>query len=276
MQRILIGIVSFALAAGVASAQSNSTPSSTQPRAVAQSQGQQMPTAQGTPAMPPNSPGSTVSVHSGPAARIAPGSVIPVSLTKTLDAKKVKVGDEVVTKVTQDLKSNSGEVIVAKDTKMMGRVTEAQARNKEQKESEVAIAFDRAVMKDGTTVQMPMSIKAVIGPQNNNSQENQNSTAGGAEMPGPTPNTGAARSGMGSSNPSPAPSPSSTPEVPGNSPASTSSRPPITANTQGVIGISNLTLDSAAPNPSQGSLLTSDKNNVKIESGTMLLLKVNR
>ena len=50
-------------------------------------------------------------------------------------------------------------------------------------------------------------------------------------------------------------------------------RPPITGNTQGVIGISNLKLE-AGQNATQGSVLSSEKNNVKVESGTMLLLKV--
>ena len=49
--------------------------------------------------------------------RIAPGSVIPVELTKTIDAKKAKSGDPVEAKVTQDLKTNSGDVLVPKDTK---------------------------------------------------------------------------------------------------------------------------------------------------------------
>ncbi len=55
-----------------------------------------------------------------------------------------------VAKVTQDMKNTSGEVIVAKDTKVMGHVTQSQARNKEQKESEVAIAFDHAVLTNGS------------------------------------------------------------------------------------------------------------------------------
>ena len=57
--------------------------------------------------------------------RLAPGSVIPAELTKTVDAKKVKTGDEVVAKVTQDLRNNAGTIIVAKDTKIVGHVTDA-------------------------------------------------------------------------------------------------------------------------------------------------------
>jgi len=75
--------------------------------------------------------------------------VIPVELTKSIDAKKVKAGDEVVAKVTMDLKTNSGEIVVPKDTKVVGHVTEAQTRSKEQKDSQVGIIFDRAVMKNG-------------------------------------------------------------------------------------------------------------------------------
>jgi len=52
-------------------------------------------------------------------------------------------------------------------------------------------------------------------------------------------------------------------------------RPHITGNTQGVVGIDNLKLE-AGQNATQGSVLTSEKNNVKVESGTMLLLRVNQ
>jgi hypothetical protein len=53
-------------------------------------------------------------------------------------------------------------------------------------------------------------------------------------------------------------------------------QPPITGNTQGVIGMSNVKLESGSQNSQQGSVLTSEKNNVKIEKGTMLLLRVNQ
>ena len=126
-----------------------------------------------TQAPPAGQPAATSTATPGNAAaaarasaapRLASGSVIPVELTKSVDAKKVKAGDEVVAKVTQDLRNNAGTVVVAKDTKVVGHVTEAQARNKEQKESEVAIAFDHMIPQNGESVEMPMSIQAVIAP----------------------------------------------------------------------------------------------------------------
>ncbi|MFZ0199713.1 MAG: hypothetical protein WB523_04990 [Candidatus Sulfotelmatobacter sp.] len=265
MNRILLCILSGALMAGVAIAQDSATPlpssSASQP---------QTPAAKPTPQTEPSAPAHPT--------RIAPGSVIPVLLTKTIDAKKVKAGDEVVAKVTEDMKTTSGEVLVPKDTKVMGHITEAQARNKEQKESEVAIAFDRAVTKNGTEMQMPMSIQAIIGSQNNGPQ-NSNGGGGSSEMgasspASPNPN-GGARPGMGGSAAAPTPSASTGSEMPNDAQNRGNARPTITANTQGVVGISNLTLTAAAPNPAPGSLVTSEKNNVKLESGTMMLLRVN-
>ena len=233
--------------------------------------------AQSTP--PAASTGGTPPAQSASAPRIAAGSVIPVQLTKTVDAKKAKTGDEVVAKVTQDMKTQAGEVLVPKDTKVTGHVTEAQARTKEEKQSELAIAFDHANLK-GQDVQLPMSIQAVIAPQNDaNSAPGGNDTGAAASSGGgsPSPSASSGRGGMGgsqSSQPSSAaPPPESMPASAGNAQSGKGAYPPINAQTQGVIGVPNVTL-SPAQSGTQGAVMSSEKNNVKLESGTMLLLKV--
>ncbi|MGC2448461.1 MAG: hypothetical protein WA477_12520 [Candidatus Sulfotelmatobacter sp.] len=212
--------------------------------------------------------------------KIAPGSVIPVELARTVDSKKAKTGEEVVATVTQDMKTNTGEVLVPKDTKILGHVTEAQPRNKQQKESELGIAFDHAVVK-GDQMPLPMSIQAVIFPQTNNpASAAGGDSGGGAPAPTPSSSMGGARSGsMGGSSPQPA-SPQGQNYPPGGGASDTapqtSARPPITGNTQGVIGMPDVKLETAAQNTAQGSVMTSEKNNVKIEKGTMLLLRVSQ
>lgn len=271
-----------ALLCGASLAQ-NATPSSTdssspqaQPQAQPTTPSQAQPQAKPQPAPQAAQDSSAASASNNPAQptgtrKIAAGSVIPVELTKTINAKKAKAGDEVVARVTQDLKSNSGEVLVPKDTKVVGHVTEAQARTKEQKESEVAIAFDHAVMKSGD-MQLPMSIQAIIGPQNNAN----NANAGGSEPASPsamgTPQTSpmAGRAPVSGQPPTANTPP---PTSPGDS-VGTNAAPAINGNTQGVIGISDLKL-AAAPNAGQGSVVTSEKNNVKLDSGTFMLLRVN-
>ena len=210
------------------------------------------------------------------APRIAPGSVIPVKLTKTVDAKKAKTGDEIVAKVTMDLKNNAGTIVVPKDTKVVGHVTEAQARGKEQKESEVAIAFDRVDVKNGETMQMPMSIQAIIAPLSANS-----ANAGSAPstnsypQPGGTTTAAGARSGSMEGTPPTANVPQTAGSAPAQSPTTTQAQQPITGNTKGVIGIANLSLSTALDTP-QGSVVSSEKNNVKLDDGTFLLLRVNQ
>jgi hypothetical protein len=237
----------------------------------------QSPTTQSPAATQPGAP----STEPGGQPRIAPGSVIPVELTKTIDAKKAKSGDEVVAKVTQDMKTQTGQVLVPKDTKVIGHVTEAQPRHKDEKESQLAIAFNQAVLNN-QQVQLPMSIQAVVGPEKPN--DNSAAPAAGGSTAAPSPSstgTGASSPMAGRAPNSGASQPQGAAGVPTGGGGDESqqqtagNRPPINAHTQGVIGISNLSL-SPNSNNQQGSVLTSDKNNVKLESGTMLLLRVNQ
>lgn len=227
-------------------------------------------------AQPQSAPaGSTVNPAAQPS-RIAPGTVIPVELTKTIDAKKAKTGDEVVAKVSQDLKTPSGEILVPKDSKVVGHVTEARARTKEQKDSEVAIAFDHAASKNGD-MQLPMSIQAIIAPQNNESADaGSGNPSYGNSSPSPSMGGGGGRSPMsGGASPTPQPQTPSNMPNPGMGQSGGSARPPITASTQGVIGMSDVKLAANAEN-AQGSVVSSEKNNVKLESGTIMLLRVNQ
>jgi hypothetical protein len=283
MNRILIALFATVLLCGNLLAQSQQPPDNTPnnngsmpPETQVPSNGQAAPASSSTPTN-----ASTASANAAP--RIAPGSVIPVQLTKSIDAKKAKTGDEVVAKVTGDLRNNAGTVIVPKDTKVIGHVTEAQARNKEQKESELAIAFDHMVPKNGEPMQIPMSIQAIIAPQNPNSAN----ASGGQQSAQPTStdtggaSTGSGRPGMGgTSGGTTGGTTSQTASVPPSSgapapgPTANQAQQPITGNTRGVVGIANLNL-AAAPDAAQGSVVSSEKNNVKLEDGILLLLRVN-
>ena len=280
MKTVLISIFSAAVMLGTVAAQQDTSPASTPPANQTNPSQPSVPTPSQTPQaqMPrQQSPGAATG-PAGALPRIAPGSILPVSLTKTIDAKKVKTGDEVVAKVTQDMKTNTGEVLVPKDTKVVGHVTESQARSKEQKESEIGIVFDRALMKNGSEMQMPMSIQAIIGQQNN--QSNPSGGNGSSPEPGTAAGApgGAGRaSAVGGSSASPSSPPSGgTGNGTTDAQSASNSRPPINAQTQGVIGLSDLKLTSAPPATNQGSVVSSEKNNVKLESGTMMLLRVNQ
>lgn len=214
--------------------------------------------------------------------RVAPGSVIPVQLTTTVDAKKAKTGEQVTAKVTQDLKASNGMTLIPKDTEIIGHITEAQARNKQEKESQVGIVFDHAVV-NSSNVSYPLSIQAVISPQvfqnpNQNQNNGNNENAGAApspssSMPSSQMPEGSGRSmGGGQAAPPNAP-PTDTGTA--SSGSSRSSAPDITEHTQGVVGFSHMNLQTPS-NPAQPSVITSEKNNVKLQNGTLMLLRVNQ
>jgi hypothetical protein len=178
-----------------------------------------------------------------------------------------------VAKVTQDLRNNAGTIVVAKDTKVLGHVTEAQARSKEQKESEVAIAFDHMVPKNGEAMAVPMSIQAIIAPQNPNSANTSGSQQNSST---PAPDAGGlpnGRPGMGGGTAATTVPPAGVPQDSG-TPTGNQAQQPVTGNTRGVVGMSNLNL-AAAPDATQGSVVSSEKNNVRLDDGILLLLRVN-
>jgi hypothetical protein len=264
-------ICGTAVAQSTAPSSADPGTSQTQPSANTQS-AQQPQTA--APSQPVPAQSAATAGPAGQSPKIAPGSVIPVELTKTVDAKKAKTGDTVVARVTQDMKTSSGEVLVAKDTKIMGHVTAAQARTKEQKESELGIAFDRAMTATGEMNQ-PMSIQAIIAPLDNTSSVDSGNSQGAPVTGGSTASSpmGSRNTAMGGAPPPPLPSPSAAPGT--DATAGSSARPPINGNTQGVIGMPELKLEANAQNAALGSVMSSGKGNVKLESGTLMLLRVN-
>ncbi len=279
MKRAWMIVFIVALGVGVLLAQTPQQPAPTTsqepPASTLPQSSTPAPTA--TPSQPTQSGSATqAAVPEQNASHIAPGSIIPARLTKTIDTKKAKQGDEVIATVPGDLKATNGQVVVPKDTKVIGHITEAQKRSKEQKESQLGIAFDQMSMQNGQPVQLPMSIQAIVAPPRNNAtaaSENQPpSTSSGAPSSYPSsPDRGGVMGGNTSASGTP-PAAESAPNTPSNPQAQSAPNPPITENTTGMVGFKNMTL--GAPDASNGTVVTSDKNNVKLEDGTLLLLRV--
>ena len=97
--------------------------------------------------------GTAASAQTGTAAAgssvIQAGSIIYAQLDKSVDVKKVKVGDPVVAKIEQPVLSR-GKIVAPKGSKIMGHVTQVQARSKQQAESQLGILFDEVVLKNGS------------------------------------------------------------------------------------------------------------------------------
>ncbi len=231
-------------------------------------------------------------------AGLTSGTTMQTELTKSLDTKRAKVGDEVTARVTQDVKSD-GKVVVPKGSKLIGHVTEAKARTNESSESRLGIAFDRAVLKDGQEVALGAVVQALAPPANiaasAMSQDRVGMTApsGGVARSG-----GSARSSSGGglggvvggttsavggtvgavSNTAGSVASSTTGAVGGtvNSATGVAANGALGSSSQGVIGLQGLNLNSATSGNAQASVISSTTQNVKLDSGTQMLLQVQR
>lgn len=86
-----------------------------------------------------------------PPVSIPPGTLLQVEVTNDIDAKKAKAGDVFKTRLWADI-SVGGKVVLPQKTTLIGHVVEVQLHNKANPESSLTLAFDKAVLKDGTEI----------------------------------------------------------------------------------------------------------------------------
>ncbi len=175
----------------------------------------------------------------------------PVRLVRSLDSRKLKEGDTVLCVTSAVLHAGSGLMVPA-GSKVVGHVTQAQARSNGNPDSRLAIAFDKIEYTKGEEISIKGTVQA-IAPSLGNSE----------------PNTGPAESGSlggaaraNNSSPGTTPPPTSSVQLSGPGKGT----PVLSAASQGVIGVKNLQLDA-------NGVLTSTGKEVKLDSGMQLLIR---
>jgi hypothetical protein len=212
-----------------------------------------------------------------PLTALPSGAPLSAELDSSLDSKKAKVGDQVTAHTTEALKSN-GTVVLPKNVKLFGHITQSSARSKGDPSSALAILFDKAVIKKGQEIPLKVVIQAIAAPPHYSADSSPDLNS----MP---PGTAAAQgSPMGGSR-SPAGGAPSTPSRPSDSsnPADNrNSADPstggldqagrLTSSSRGVIGLPGLHLATDETSAEKGSLITTSEKSVRLESGVKLLL----
>ena len=267
------------------------------------SQERQQGTSAAASASATNSTGA--SANAGPAsAGLASNTTVNAELAGTVDARKCHPGQEIIAKTTQDVKEN-GRVVLRKGTRLVGHVTEAQERTKDNAESSIGIAFDEAVMKDGTHVPFHAGIQALAESQASAENAMYSSGAGmmgeGGGMAGGGMGGGAARGGSGllggpggavgaagataggvgamaggvgrDASGALGATPSATGAVARNV-GGLDAAGRLTSTSSGVFGLQGLRLETAAQSATQASVISSASHNVHLSSGTQILLRV--
>jgi hypothetical protein len=255
-------------------------------------------------------PAVTAKPAAAPAATVTPkaaaetvkpqASYMLVELSQTLKAKKLKVGDKVTAEVSQDVLSH-GKVIIPVETKLLGHVTEVSARDSTHPESRLGIVFDRILLKHFHDIDFEAIVQAVSQPVIRKSRVDQPSQmlppsmVGGVTRDAPT--TASARGSSstsnrnsGSANAGGAASASlttyQTPITVKQSPSThvdssaalleiaATGKPMSIGMPQGVFGLKGLSLNTGPSASTPGPVIVSNTDNVKLDSGTQILLQV--
>jgi biotin carboxyl carrier protein len=228
------------------------------------------------------------------------GSYLLVELTKTLKANKLKPGDKVKAEVAQDVVSH-GKVIIPIETELVGHVTEVNVRDGENAESRLGIVFDRILLKHYHDINFQAVVQAIApavvkrsrvdqpsqmlppsmvggGPRSMTTAPAGNSTANrGQANPSASSNVSAGAIGTFQAPLTVKQSPTTHTES-GTSAAQLSTGPggkPLSIGMpQGVTGIKGLSLSATPSANTPGPVIVSNTDNVKLESGTQILLHV--
>jgi hypothetical protein len=280
-----------------ASASSNSTVSADKSGASAQSKTDVNASGQADASMPEKNHASKHEPKSGkhdesstPAAAsnsasLGADNTVNAVLSKSIDSKSCKPGDQITARATQDVKSE-GKVIIPKGSRLVGHVTEAKTRAKGESSSALGIAFDHAILKNGQQVQMNSVVQAIAAAQTSapaadmdammsstGSAAGSARTSGGGLLNavGSTASSATGTAGGTLSNVSAGASSTvgSATHVGAGSLGST-----LNSTSTGVVGLNNLSLASQVANSTSGSVITSTGKSVRLDSGTQLLLRV--
>jgi hypothetical protein len=226
-------------------------------------------------------------------------SYMLVELSKGLKANKLKVGDKVKAEVSQDIVSH-GKIIIPAETKLLGHVTEVSARDSTHPESRLGIVFDRILLKHFHDVDFEAVVQAVSQPVVRRSRVDEPSQMLPPSMVGVSRDTPAAPTGRGSAS-------STSNRSMGGSAGGASSASLATYQTsitvkqspsthvdssaalletaatgkpmsigmpQGVFGLKGLSLNTTPSASTPGPVIVSNTENVKLDSGTQILLQV--
>ena len=198
------------------------------------------------------------------------GTIIVAELTNSIDAKKAKIGDRVECRVTQDL-LYQGKVVIPRDAKVIGHVTEVEASTKERRESRLGLSFDRILLKSKKELlfESPAIVVALAPPIKRAVTTNTKVNDLPVAMEQGGQSTAGGSSGGSTTGGSVLDAITANPNLVGANVASSSGA--INATNRGVVGWPELVLLKGAPGT---SVIASPKANVELWYQSQMVLRI--
>lgn len=226
---------------------------------------------------------------------LAAGTAVNAELSQSIDSKKAKEGDAVTAHTTEAVKSGE-KVVIPKGSKLVGHITRATARAKGDADSALAVQFDRAILKNGQEMPLQVTLQALasgepVVPVTGDDLQGAGSVAGGGTASGGAAGRGATGGVSSTIGGAASGAASTVPRTTQNATGAVNSTVggaanatsagagtglnaagQLTSTSRGVFGLQGLNLNGNAANATEGSVITSTGKNVRLDSGTKMLL----
>lgn len=200
------------------------------------------------------------------------GDTISAVLENPLDAATAKKGDRVTARVSESGKSGN-QMNVPQGAELTGHITEVKRKSGD-RGSSLGIVFDHFVTPNGSQKPLHVEISSIGRPENASPESMSGSITGPSSSMG---GTAASRAGVGGAGGTRGGAPQGTAEgARGAENTPQYNNPKHTKASEihkGVIGLPGLMLDPNAPQ-GRGSLIRSKTGDVRLASGTRLLLRI--
>ena len=284
--------------AGKSGAQAGSSTAATGAASASHSSGER--DSSGKQSKEKSQPGSSA----GAASSLAEGSTLNAVLSRPVDSRHSKPGDQVMATTTDNVKSG-GQVVIPKHSRLIGHVSQSSAKANGDANSSLGIVFDKAILKGGQEVPVHAVVQALAAsqaslmtaqsapemepmapmgaPAGPSGAVARPAGAGGLVGSASGAATGAVSGVAGGAGQTLGTTASAAGNVAGQvagtatrtgASAMTDSSGRLLASSSGVTGLPGLALQSAASSATQGSVVTSGGKNVHLDSGTQMVLRV--
>ena len=191
-------------------------------------------------------------------------------LTKSIETKTAKAGDEVTLRSISDL-SVAGELVITRGSQLTGRLLQVSLKDKENPETVLAFSIEKAVLKNGTEIPLQAIVAAIAAPRKDPQasdpafgmmHSNEPKMVGGTSGSSPP---GSVAANQSSSN-----SALATLSLKGKLDQPTV----LDANSQGAVDIEGLAITWLLMAPPPVTVITTRSKNLKLDTGTQMLLRM--
>lgn len=125
--------------------------------------------------------------------KLESGTRVAAELQNTIDVRKAQVGDQVMLKTTQAIKSE-GHTVVGKGSRLLGHVTEVAQKSKGNSESHIGILFDR-LERGSLDIPISATITSITSSRTNARANNEDLFGSDMSAGGSARSTSSASSG---------------------------------------------------------------------------------